>query len=515
MLRDDRHTSATTSPGYTPPMLALLALLGTTALEPHAESPRRERPNVVILLADDLGRHEISLNGGPVPTPNIDRVGREGANCTAGTVVSPICAPSRAGLLTGRYPQRFGFEYINHERYAKSRFEHFAAHFFAADDQWQLAPYAPAPPNVPEQGLPESERTLADALRAAGYATEMVGKWHLGSAPGKRPLERGFDHHYGFYGAFSLYAPEDDPTILSSHHSYFADKHEWETARSGTSAIVRDGQPIDEPGFLTQRIAEEAVASIRAHAREPFFLYVPFSAPHTPFQAPRSYTDGITSAKDDNQRVYRGMIAALDDAVGQILDSLDEQGLTDDTLVFFLSDNGGALYTNAADNSPLRGGKFSNLEGGVGVPYLVRFPGRVAPGASCADPVSALDVFPTALAAAGQPLPGDRPYDGVNILPYLRGESPAPHQRLYWRTGTHAALRSGDWKLIVDRATGWRGLYDLAADPTEQQNLAARDPQRVQELEGQLADWETELIPPAWPNVMEYHWPGGEMVFPL
>lgn len=481
--------------------------------EPAAASP--DRPNIVLIVADDLGRHEIGLNGGPVPTPNIDRIGREGASCSQGTVASPICSPSRAGLLTGRYPQRFGFELIAHERYAKGRAEHFAARFFAADDSWRLPPYQPAPEGIALQGLPTSEITLAEALRKAGYSTVMLGKWHLGVSDGLLPMDRGFDEHFGFYGAFSLYAPEHDPGVVGSRHSYFADKHEWGQARQGSSGLYRDGQPTEDDGYLTQTLAAEAARAIDAHKDGPFFLYLPFSAPHTPFQAPRALLERFPNAKDENQRVYWAMIAALDEAVGEVLAALDASGLGEDTLVVFLSDNGGALYTGAADNSPLRGGKLSNFEGGINVPWLLRFPGRVPAGAACAAPVSALDIFPTALGVAGLPLPDDRAYDGVDILPYLRGEAPPPHESLFWRTDTHKAIRRGDWKLIVDEATGWRGLFNLADDAGERENLAAERPGRVWAMEAELAAWEAQMVPPAWPRVMEYHWEGGEIVFPL
>ena len=523
-----------------PAALALLtsALARPVALvDPHltiAEDPARlaaadafratpqprasDAPSIVVILADDLGYYDTSLYGGTPSTPNLDRLASQGARCTAGYVVSPICAPSRAGLLTGRYPQRFGYEIINHERYPHNRLERGVARGLVEGQGWEIDPDVRVPPAeaIAAQGLPRAELALSEVLKQAGYETAIFGKWHLGTAPDKVPLARGFDHHYGFLEAFSLYAPPEDPDVVALRQDYYADRYEWKIGRSGASAIRADGVEVDEPAYLTDRIAEEAVAYLRAPHTNPVFVYVPFSAPHTPLQAPRDRWAAITDAPSPEARVYRAMIGALDDGVGRILDAIDAAGKSEQTLVFFLSDNGGATYTGATDNGPLAGGKFSNLEGGVRVPFLVRGPG-VPVGATCDAPVSALDVFQTSVAAAGARLPTDRPYDGVDLRPYLAGASGPPHPALYWRAGGASAVLQGRYKLISDETTGAVALYDLSTDPGESTNLSRKNPEIVSDMSALLQTWEADLRAPLWPPVMRYRTvhDGLDWLFPL
>jgi arylsulfatase A-like enzyme len=478
-------------------------------------------PNVVLIVADDLGKHDVSVYPpASLPTPSLERLAGAGVTFTAGYVTAPVCSPSRAALLTGRYPQRFGFELLTHDRYPRNRLEWWVARTFFSTHGWHAQDELriPRAQDLELQGLPPGEITLAELLRRRGYATGIFGKWHLGTGEGMRPERRGFDHQYGFYDAFSLYADPDRPDIANVRDEYFADRWQWWQGRSGNSAIRRNGAAIEEAGYLTDRIAEEASAWIEAQAGRPFFAYVPFNAPHAPLQAPRAAVLRFAEEPDPERRVYLAMIAVLDEAIGRVLAALDRAEVADDTLVIFLSDNGAATYTGIAHNRPLRGGKLMNFEGGINVPFLLRWPARVPRSATYREPVSALDVFATIARAAGVALPEDRAYDGVDLLPYLRGErGGAPHDTLFWRAAGHRAIRAGSHKLISDAATGARVLYDLERDPFERDDLSQQQPERVEALERRLREWESSLVPPSWPPVMEYrfHEGGRDFVFPL
>jgi arylsulfatase A-like enzyme len=422
--------------------------------------------------------------------------------------------------MTGRYPQRYGFEGLVHDRYPENRLERWFMRHFASTHGWQ----APEVSRVPRyqdrerQGIPPTELVLSELLAKHGYRTAITGKWHLGFGDALRPDARGFEYQYGFYDAFSLYGDPDDPDMVGVRDDYFADRYQWWRGRSGGSAIRRNGVVVEEDGYLTDKIGREAAAWIIEHKDEPFFAYVPFSAPHAPMQAPRAYVERFAHVASPEQRVYFAMIAALDDAVGEILRALDTAGIADDTLVFFLSDNGAASYTGIIDNAPLKGGKLTNFEGGINVPFVMRWPGHVSAETKYARPVSTLDVFMTIARAAGVVLPIDRPYDGVDLGPYVRGAVQTdPHDALFWRAQGHRAVRVGRYKLISDARTGSRALYDLEADPYEQTDLLAERPAVAEELEQRLRAWESELEPPRWPNAMEYLFSDGarRFVFPL
>ena len=488
---------------------------------PAASGTTTKPPNVVLIVADDLGKHDTSVYGpSRAPTPSLKALAAEGATLTAGYVTAPVCSPSRAALLTGRYQQRYGFELLVHDRYPRNRLETWVMRRFFSTHGWGAPPevHAPLACDMERQGVPPSELMLQEILRRRGYATGLFGKWHLGAGEHAEPMARGFTRQYGFYDAFSLYADPDEPSMVGARGEYFADRYQWWRGRRGGSAIRSNGTVVEETGYLTSRIAEETVAWIEEHRDGPFFAYVPFSAPHAPLQAPREYADRFAQVESADLRVYLGMISALDDAVGEILAALARLGIAEDTLVVFLSDNGAASYTGFVDNAPLKGGKLTNFEGGVNVPYLVRWPRRVAAGSRYERPVSSLDAFMTIVRAAGVELPTDRTYDGVDLLPYLSGSSPGdPHEALYWRAEGHRAVRAGRYKLISDAATGTRVLYDLEADPREQTDLLAERPDLADELERKLVDWEKSLARPAWPPVMEYRFSDGsrEFVFPL
>ncbi len=364
-----------------------------------------------------------------------------------------------------------------------------------------------------------AEFTLAELLQKHGYATGIVGKWHLGVEEHCLPNKRGFDHQYGFYEAYTLYHPNlKDSNILNQHHDDFSDSHIWNGARKGNCALRCNNVVVEDSVYLTQRLADEAVKFIDQHQDSSFFLYVPFSAPHTPFQITREYYDRFPNEPDRNKRIYYGMIAALDDAVGQIVAALREKGLEENTMIWFLSDNGGATYTRATDNYPLKGGKFTNFEGGLNVPMMLQWKQHIPAGMQFNSPVISMDIFQTTTEISGIVLPKDRPYDGVNLLPYLTdNRDKEPHEALFWRSNYTWAVRQGPWKLIVDELSGNRVLYNLDLDKAEQHNLYAHSPDIVKMLESAYNQWEAGTISPLWQRVMEYRFEtkDGDFFFPL
>ena len=483
---------------------------------------RRNAPRVIVIVADDLGTTDISLYGGSwVRTPNIDSIGADGVIFTDASCTTAVCAPSRASLLTGRYQQRFGFELQPHDRYARNRLEYAAFRYFI--DTGPMVPVAPAPiparAALAEQGMPESEIMVQELLSARGYSTAAFGKWHLGYDESFSPLKRGFDEHFGFYEAFSLYSPLDDRGIVHTPIDDFSDRHMWSQERDGASAIVHNDVVVEESEYLTFRFADLAADYIETHADEPFFLYLPFSAPHTPLQVPRQYYDRLTGIGDPVRRTYYAMITALDDAVGTVLDAVDDAGIEESTLIIFTSDNGGTTYLGVTDNGPFAGGKFSTFQGGLSVPLMMRYPAEI-PAASVYDrPVSLMDIYST-VEAVTRPSegegrmdgPGGRHIDGVDLLPYVRGDiHGTPHETLFWRSDYNSAMRMGDWKLIV-QAEGSPGrgnselvlLFNLAEDPYERESVAPQNSELAARMRHELEAWEAELTTPLWPPVMHF-----------
>ena len=411
-------------------------------------------PNIVVILADDLGYGDTSIYGSKsIPTPHIDALAHGGARLANAYVTAASCSPSRAGLMTGRYQQRFGFE------------------FNTSSGQITHSLY---------RGLDPAAITLADVLKQAGYATGMFGKWHLGSRPHFHPQSRGFDEFYGFLaGAHSFFpAPNEEPIY---------------------STIMRGHDPLIEPEYLTDAIAREAVRFIHAHHDSPFFAYVPFNAVHTPIQATKRYQDRFPDESDVTRRDYYAMTSALDDAVGAIVGAIAEHELTDDTLVIFLNDNGGPMYTGVQSNGPLRLGKLFLFEGGVRVPMIVQWPKAVPSKIVFEGTTSSLDVFPTVCAAAGIELPTVVQLDGVNLLPFLSGKvDGSPHDVLFWSNGPNVAIRKGHWKLV--KSYDNVRLFDLSDDLGEENNLAETRPEIVEQLEADLLQWKSQMAKPAWPS---------------
>jgi arylsulfatase A-like enzyme len=452
------------------PWLVVIVLIGGTMplVQSAQTKPAPRKPNIVFILGDDLGYCDVSMYGcREIPTPNIDSIATAGVKFTNGYVTAPVCSPSRAGLMTGRYQQRFGFE------------------FNAGPLPRALAD--------PEMGLPASEITLAEVMKKAGYATGVIGKWHLGMHPKFQPTHRGFDEYFGFLFGANMYIDPDQPGVKSADPEGFGLR-----IRTPRNPIIRNQTPVEETEYLTEAFAREAVAFIERHRSEPFFLYAPFNAPHTPLQATKKYLDRFPQIKDDRRQIYAAMVSALDDAVGAILNKLRDAKLEQDTLVVFLSDNGCATYTRACTNDPLRLGKLTHFEGGFRVPFAMRLPGAIKSGTVYDQPISSLDLFPTAVALAGGKLPADRQYDGVDLLPFLGGKTKtSPHDTLCWRNGENAAIRKGKWKLF--RAGDHIWLYDLSSDIGEQKNLADKHPDMVEQLKKELANWEAGMKQPQWP----------------
>jgi arylsulfatase A-like enzyme len=466
-----------------------------------------QRPNIILLVADDLGKTDIPLYGNKwVTTPHLDSLAMEGTTFTDAYVTAPICSPSRAGLLTGRYQQRFGYEVQPANRYARSHFEKWIVDHFAdtAPLEFEVPQRVPDAAAIAQQGLPVGEITLADVLKKNGYETAIIGKWHLGHDKVRQPLSRGFDYHYGFYEAYSWYADTTNPEIMNVRHKGIMDSFIWKNGNTGLAAKRRNDQEIQVKEYYTNALAKEAVGFIEKNKDKPFFLYVPFSAPHSPFQALKKEVAGYQEmgVKDLNKAVYYALISNLDEAIGQIHQKVKELGLEENTLIIFLSDNGGATYTQATDNAPLKGGKMSLYEGGVNVPFVIKWKGHVPAKTVYSKPVSALDIFATAAAVSSSPLPNDRGYDGVNLLPYMAGmDTTHPHKILYWRSGYNKAIRKGDWKLVMNQKDHMTLLYNLRLDKSESANLAEKQPSIVLELQMDLARWEKTLVTPLWPSV--------------
>jgi arylsulfatase A-like enzyme len=471
-------------------------------------SNHKQGPNIVIIIADDLGKNDLNLyfkDG--LDTPHINQLAGEGIVFTEAYSTSAVCNPSRAGLITGRYQQRFGNERQIMGRYARNKFEFFVFKNFVNTSPLQLIEpwYTASETELRKQGLPESEISLFEVFHAVGYKTGCMGKWHLGYNEPFLPQNKGVDEFYGFYEAFSLYAPKRTKDMVKHKHRIFQNKMIWRQKRKGPSAIVRNGEEVDENEYLTTRIAEEARQFIKQHEKDPFLLCVPFSAPHTPFQAPKSYYEKYSHVKDKNKRVYYAMIAALDDAIGEIMEQVKESGIEDNTLIFFCSDNGGASYTGATENGDLKGGKMTHFEGGLNVPFMMKWKGTLTAGGQYHEPVSLMDIFTTALSSCHIPAPACVPIDGVDLLPFLSGEKEqVPHEYLFWKTDFNKSVRNGKWKLMVNSRDNLLILYDLEADKQENYNLEATHSEEVEHLLAKLAEWEQELKPPLWPGVMEY-----------
>lgn len=474
----------------------------------HPQKPGDPLPNIVVILTDDLGVHDISFYGNrKVSTPNIDRLAQNGASFSQAYCASPVCSPARSALLTGRYPQRFGFEFQMHDRYLKNRLEYYGFKYLVRSDPWHPGAMSsvPSADDIHRQGLPPSEITIAELLKARGYATALVGKWHLGWDDQNKPCRFGFDEQYGFFDSHTLYAPEGTEGITDQKIKRdWTDKYMWNDGRNGPKGIYRNCNLIEEPEHLTDAITRESRAFMRTHRHGPFFLLAAYNAPHTPLQAPDRYVSLFLLEPDPVKRVYYAMIKHLDDAIGRLMEELSDLGLEENTLVIFMSDNGGAAYTLTTDNAPLRGGKITDFEGGLRVPLFMSWSGRIAPGQRFDHPVIAMDVYSTIAAATNCPLPADRTIDGMDLLTCLQNDSLPPHTHLYWQRGNSRAVRSENWKAIWNEASGDTLLYLITSDPYERHDLFSQEKEVARELIRVHQTWSQELPPPLWPPIVRF-----------
>ncbi len=447
-------------------------------------------PAVIILLADDLGAGELGCQGNPqIPTPQIDSLAANGCRFTQAYVCAPNCSPSRAGLLTGRIPTRFGYEFNP---------------IGATNAQ-------------PGVGLPASEVTLANVLRDAGYATAAIGKWHLGGTAEFHPARRGFDYFYGFLheGHFFGEWPWEGltsflrrKTLPAGHASMFTQGAvTWSThvgsnepPYDADNPLLRMSQPVAIHKYLTEQLTDEAIGFVSRHRHQPFLLYLAYNAVHSPMQAQTADVERFAQLNHLQRQVFAGMLTSLDVQVGRLLEAVRSEVADRDVLVFFLSDNGGPTRELTSSNLPYRGEKGSMYEGGLRVPFLWRWDGQVPAGSTCDLPISATDIFTTCCQAAGVAVPPR--VDGVDLLSFVRQEVAAgtrPHAEFYWRQGPRAAMRMGDWKAVRTSSRSsqpqWE-LFDLAQDESETRDLATEEPSRLQQLRTRFEELDAEMIEP-------------------
>jgi len=422
------------------------ALLLASSIASPAAAAEAPKPNVLIIYADDFGWGETGVQGcKDIPTPHIDSIAQNGVRFTQGYVAATYCSPSRAGLMTGRYPTRFG-----HEFNASAR----------------------------RGGLSLKETTMADRLKELGYATACVGKWHLGDQPDYYPTKRGFDEFYGTLANTPFYHPTN-----------FID------SRIGPDVIKIE----DKDFYTTDAYADRAVEFVGNQTQKPWFLYLPFNAQHAPLQAPQKYLDRFPNISEEKRKIFAAMLAGMDDAVGRVLGKIRDTKQEERTIIFFIGDNGGPTQSTTSNNLPLRGYKMTTFEGGPRVPFFAQWKGTLPAGKTYDLPVMNLDVLTTVVTAAGGKLSAADKLDGVDLVPFVTGKNDsAPHDKMYWRFGDQWAVRSGDYKLVVSRGgSGKPELYDLAHDIGESKDLASAEPAKVAELTKLYGVWNAEQSPPS------------------
>jgi arylsulfatase A-like enzyme len=474
-----------------------------------AASPADRPPNIVFILFDDLGMNDIStfgggIAGGRVKTPNIDKLAAEGAIFTQAYAGNATCSPSRAQLMTGRYATRTGFEFTP----TPAGFARVVS-MVSANIQPDRPPVlyngdadAGAPP-FEDQGLPPEEVTVAEVLKAGGYHTVHIGKWHLGNAGRFHPNAQGFDESLNMDGM--LHLPEDDPGVVNARIDFDPiDRFLWASAHFVTS--YNNGPKFAPGGYLADYWTDQSLKVIEANRHRPFFLYLAHWGVHSPLQATAADYEAVGDIGPHRARVYAAMIRALDRSVGRIMAKLAEEGLAENTLVVISSDNGAPGYVGIDGlNAPFRGGKGTFFEGGIRVPLLARWPAQVTAGSRIALPVGQVDLMPTFAAVAGAPMPGGVTVDGRNLLPALTGQGSQPRADapLFWSSGYYRAVRAGDWKLQVNQKQKKVWLYNLAADPTEQRNLAAAEPAKRAELEALIEAHHRGRKPPLYASTFD------------
>lgn len=465
-------------------LICLLCILFAVMM---TETVSARKPNIVIFLADDLGYGELGCQGNrQIPTPHIDSIANAGVRFTDGYVTAPYCSPSRAGMMTGRFQQRFGYT-IN---------------------------VMPHVPGGSEHGLPRNEITLGEQLKQAGYQTGIVGKWHLGAREDFNPIHNGFDYFFGFAheGHFFVPPPYHGVTTMlrkrplpggrkgrwvSEEGIIFHDLLGNEPLYDLHNPILRGTEVVQEERYLTDAFTEEAVQFIDRNRDKPFFLYLPYNAVHSPLQGADRYMAKFSHIEDIQRLIFAAMLANMDDSVGTVLGKIREHQLEQETIIFFLSDNGGPTKELTSSNLPLSGGKGSLREGGIRIPFMVQWEGTIPAGGTFSKPVISLDIFATSSCVAGCES-FTRPIDGVNLLPFLQGtDSTAPHEQLFWSRQRNAALRQGDWKVLKTVPRGkstptWQ-LFNLANDVSEASDLSDSHPDRLAKMKAALAGFQEKL----------------------
>ena len=439
---------------------------------------QNNKPNIIVIMTDDMGYADVGFNGcKDIPTPNIDRIANEGIRFDEGYVSFPVCGPSRAGFLTGRYQDRFGF-----------------------------TTNPSIDPNNPIAGLPIEEETMAQVLKKANYNNAIIGKWHMGTNAVFHPLERGFDYFYGFLSGGHHYFPEK---LTLNNLSEVKRKWQWYSTK-----IIENRAPVEIKEYLTDALSNAAVNFIDKQVKDDqqFMLYLAYNAPHTPLQANEKYLSRFPNIKDKKRKTYAAMVSAVDDGVGRVLDALKEQALDEDTIIVFLSDNGGAR-NNGSDNGPLRGLKGDLFEGGVRVPFAIRWKGVIPEGNSYKNPVSSLDIMATIVAQTNVKINPERPLDGVDLIPFLIGKNNgAPHEYLFWRKWEQnaMAIRHGNYKLVANKKQDQEPpeLFDLSTDISESKNLKSEKLKISKDLQKEWNNWNKELKERVFPALGKDNWWG-------
>lgn len=434
--------------------LRLMFLCASLGLLPELAGIAAAKPNILIFLADDLGYNDVGMQGcKDIPTPNIDALAKSGVRFTSGYTSGCVCSPTRAGLISGRYQQRVGFD---------------------ANAEGKAQPTDRGP-----RALDIKQTTFAQRMKALGYATGIIGKWHIGEGEGYRPTDRGFDEFYGYF-PFGI------------------------AAMNGNVPIYRGTNVVERPANHMEQFCKEACSFLDRHQKDPFLLYLPFSAVHGPYVGPEPWLAKFDNMTPLNRRKYAADVNQMDDIIGRVMARLRERGLEENTLVFFLGDNGGP--GGAANNGALRGTKWTLWEGGIRVPFAAAWKGHIPPGRVLPQPVIQLDIQATAVCAGGGTLPTDGTLDGANLLPLLEGQTEAPpHDALYWRFGIQYAVRQGDWKLVKPHIDDQPHLFNLAGDIGEKNDLAAQEPERVKKLQALWDAWNAKNEPPRW---IDNRWDG-------
>lgn len=425
---------------------------------------KQEKPNLIVILTDDQGYADVGFNGSKdIRTPNIDRLAQSGARFTNGYVTYAVCGPSRAGLLTGRYQDRFGF-----------------------------GRNPVIDPSDETSGLPLDESMISEVLKPVGYTSGIVGKWHMGTHPQFRPNQRDFDYFYGFLSGGHRYFPEEltVPSIEQAVKNW-----SWYNTK-----LLENEQTVELDKYLTDKLSDKAIEFVEQEKDNPFFLYLAYNAPHTPLQATKEYLERNKHIKNKKRRTYAAMVTSVDDGVGRLLDKLEQLNIADNTIVFFLSDNGGAENKNASDNGPLKGQKSNYTEGGIRVPFAVSWPAKIPAGIDYDNPVSSLDIMATIADITRAPIAKDKALDGVNLVPFLTGEKQGvPHDILFWRNFDKQifASREGNVKTISSPKTGEQ-LYNLSNDLSEQNNLLDARAKLYDQQQSKIEQWNKGMIAPVF-----------------